>query len=494
MVQHSPCTKLIGRIQRDACETILELLDGDSRFALTEEKAEPTIVAHCEHVVYTVAFTSHTGERAPDECREKESTDYGRKQWLANCLTQASEVVLRFDWRCDNLRELCCEKGIVGTPALLRMLCQKPVNKVGCSLYENHRYEPLLEKDVFADISSNYQLLTQMLEFTYTQVVGTPLKAGFLDCTLNGFLDLQRVYAHAIRKATLGLPVGDACMKFNTHIHGVRIFRYSCEQVPPTAVHLCPNVSYSYVHLSNLLEQRALLQSLRHSAVTVQTYPEAACRFLGATTDQECRYDVRSRSLVLLPSPQYIRFQRPPCVAGDCLELTRKFLHMCLANISELSLTTSHFSFVCDFCFGVVPVLSELSLLELPRRAFICQGLLQWFARGCQFLFELDVRNGDAVSCATCSLPLVFTERVFESLLWETRLWRLSIGETARIMSFTFPLCRLVTDVRFILDSLASVATSVFRGGPCHLLCVNPGLSVLTIESLRFAHGDKSDD
>ncbi|XP_065284055.1 uncharacterized protein [Dermacentor albipictus] len=458
MVHRSPCTKLIGANQRDACEAMLELLGGASRFALTELKSKATDVAHCEHAVHTAGITYGPDERAPDEGHEEESTDYVRKLGLANSLALASEVVLRFDACNENLRELCCENGIEGTPALLSMLCQRPVNKLSCSLFEDHRYEPWLGKDVFADISKNCQLVAQKLGFTYTQVVGTPLTAGFLDCTLNSSIDLQPVHVHAIRKGTVGLPVGDACTMRSTHSYGQRIFRYTGEQTPPTAGRLCRDVSYSYVRLENLLEQRALLQTVRHAAVT---HPEAACRF--ATTHQECRYDVTSSSHVLLPSPQYISFQRPPCVAGNCLKLTHKLLRTCFANISELNLTTRHFSFGCEFCFGMDAGLSELSLLTLPRCAIIIrEGSLLWLARGYRLLDELGVRIGDAVPRAAWKLPLMFTECDFEWLLRETRLWRLSIGETARIMSVTFPLGRLVTDPRFALDSLASVAPLCF--------------------------------
>nr|XP_054934455.1 uncharacterized protein LOC129388343 [Dermacentor andersoni] len=479
MVQHSPCTKLIGANQRDACERILELLDGAYRFALTEAKAEPTDVAHSEHAVHTAALSSDTDERAPDEYRQKERMDYVRKRWLANCLTLASEVVLRFDACSENLREGCCANGIVGTPGLWRMLCQRPLNKLGCSLYEDRRCESRLEKDVFVDISNNCQLVTHKLEITYMEAAGITLTAGFWYCTLNGSIDLQPVHVHAMRQATVRVPVRDASMMGNTPKNGLRIFRYSCEQVPPTTGRLCRDCSYNYVRLENLLEQTALLQSVCHAAVTLQAYPEAVCRFPRATTHKECRYDVRSRSLVLLPSPQYIRFQRPPCVAGDCLKFTPKFLRMCLANISELNLTTSHFLFGCDFCFGDGAVLPELSLLALPRCAIIIwEGLLQWLARGYRFRVELGIGNGDVVPCTACKLPPMFTERDFEWQLWETRLWRLGVGETARIMSVTFLLGRLVTDLRFNVGSLASDAASVSCCGPCHPLCANPGLHV----------------
>ncbi|XP_065284050.1 uncharacterized protein [Dermacentor albipictus] len=483
MVQHSPCKNLIGGIQRDACETILELLDGDSRFAMAEAKVESLDVAHCKHVVYTVAFSSDMDERAPDECREKERTDYGCKLGFTNSLAQASEVVLRFDSRCENLRELRCENGIVGSPALLRMLCQRSVNKLDCSLFEYHRYEPWADEDVFEDISKNGQLLTQKLEFTYTQAVGTPLTAVFLDCTSNGSIDLHPVHVQAILQATVTDPVRDACMTRNTHRNGLRIFRYSCEQVPPTTGRLCRDVPYSYVRIENLLEQRALLQTLRHAADAVQAYLEAVCRFLRATTHQECRCDVRSRSHVLLPSPQYISFQQPWCVAGDCLKLKHKFLLMCLANISKLNLTTSLFSFGGDFCFGMYAGLSELSLLTLPMCAIlIWERLLEWLARGHRLLVELGVGNRDVVPCAACKFPPMFTERDFGWLLWETRLWRLGVGETAKIMSVTSLLGRLVTDLHLNLVSSASVAASVSRCGPSHLLCANRGLSMLTIE------------
>ncbi|XP_065284061.1 uncharacterized protein [Dermacentor albipictus] len=494
MVQHSPCTNLIGGIQRDACETMLELLDGSSRFALTEAKAEPSDVARCEHVVYTVAFTSDMDERAPDECLEKERTDYRHKLGFANSLAQASEVVLRVDSRCENLPELCCENGMEGTPELFRTLCQRSVNELGCSLFEDHCCEPWVDKDVFADISKNCQLLTQKLEFPYTQVVGTPLTAGFLDCTSNGSIDLHPVHVHAILQATVTDPLGDACMTRNTHRNDLRIFRYSCEQVPPTTGLLFRDVSYSYVRLENLMEPRALLQTLRHAADAVQAYPETACRFLRATTHQECRYDVRSRSQVLLSSSQYISFQRPWCVAGDCLKLKHKLLLRCLANISELNLTTSHFSFGGDFCFGMYAGLSELSLLALPMCAIlIWERLLQWLARGHRLLVELGVGNSDVVPCTACKLPRMFTERDFGWLLWETRLWRLGIGETARITTVTFLLGRLVTDRHFNLDSLASDATSVSCRGYCQLICANPGLFLSTIESLRFSFGHESD-
>ncbi|XP_070384270.1 uncharacterized protein [Dermacentor albipictus] len=493
MVQHSPCTKLLGANQRDACETILELLDGSSRFALTEAKALRTDVARYEHVYHTVTFSSHRHGRAPDESGEKESTDYVRKLGFANCFALSSGA-LRFDSCCENLRELCCENGIVGTPALLCILCQRPVNKLGCSLCEDHRYEPLLAKEVFVHISRNYQLLTQKLEFTYTEVVGTPLTAEFLDCILNPPIDLEPVHVHTICRATGGLPVGDACMTRNTHRNGLRIFRYSGEQVPPTTGRLCRDVSCTYVRLENLLEQRVLLKCVRHAAVAFEAYPEAVCRFLGSTTHEECRYDVRSSSHVLLPSPQCISFQRPSCMAGDCLKLKHKLLLMCLANISEPSLTTSHFSFGGDFCFALGEGLSELSLLKLRRCAtVIWEGLLLWLARGYRFLDELGVGNRDVVPCAACKFPPMFTERDFEQLLLQTKLWRLGIGESAKIMTVTFPLGRLVTDPRFNLDGLASDATSVSCRGFCQRLCANPGLFVSIIESLRFYFGRESD-
>ncbi|KAH7979015.1 hypothetical protein HPB49_007778 [Dermacentor silvarum] len=491
MTQPSAGAELIGGLPRTAWESIFELLDGASRLAFTKAATELTAVADCERVVKTVTFSSDTDERTLGEYCKKVNTKNLRQLRFTNCLAMPSDVLLGFVASCENLQELCVVNSVVEPPPLFRLLSKRltSVKKLEWSLYEGHRYESSLEKDAVAETSTPCQLQIVKLQSMYVEVVATPLTEDFLEHVLNGCHSLQNLHVHAIRKDAVEGPMGDANVRLKMPRPGLRGFCYTCEWVPPPTGRLTPEPSYSFVLLDDVREMKTSLQGVRRAVVAVEADSEASRRFLGAAKHPEHWNDARSLSLVLLPPSQQVCLQRPLRAAPDFLKPMRKFLRICLANISELSLTKSHFALVCNFCLVVGPALSQLRSLALPPCAVNCEDSLQCLARSCRFLEELVVSNEETLPCAACKVPLMFTQRDFECLHGQTRLWRLSIAETARILSLGFLLGCRVTDLRFSLDSLVSGASSVFYFGPCHLLCANERLSTLTIEAHHVSLG-----
>ncbi|KAL1433254.1 hypothetical protein MTO96_012716 [Rhipicephalus appendiculatus] len=463
MTQLSPHKKLTDGLPRTAWEAIFEYLDGASRLALLEADRELKGRAWFERVTQSVVFTLNT-----DECTLIDySQEFNMKELLQlrfnNCLALPSDVLLVFLSKCENIRELCVVNCVIEPPALVRMLAKKltKVCKLGWSLYEDRRYESWLEKDAIMDTRSGRQLLTLKLQSMYVEVAATPQTADFLEEVLNISHDLQSLHIHAIRKDAVGVRLVDAITKLKAPRPRLRSFQYTCERVPPPTGRLLPEASNHFVRLEDVREKRTSLQGVCRAVVTLDADLEAACHFLEASKQPEHWVDVRSIAVVMLPPPQ-VKLERPLRVANDFLKPMRTFLQLCLANVSELSLTKSHFSVGCNFCF---------------------HDSLQCLANGCPFLEELYVTNDEALPCAACKVPLMFTERDFECMHRQTRLWRLSIADTARILSLKFLLGCRVTDIRFSLDSLVSDAGSVFYFGPRNILSANPRLSAMTIRA-----------
>ncbi|KAH7979020.1 hypothetical protein HPB49_007783 [Dermacentor silvarum] len=481
MAQPYPGAELIAGLPRASWESIFQLLDGASRLALAEAAAELTAVANSERVAQTATFSPDTDEATLGEYWEKVNPKKLRQLRFTNCLALPSDVLLGFLGSCENVEELCVLNCIVEPPALFKLLSQKlaKVKKLAWSLYEDRRYESWLEKDAVAQTSTSCQL--KALKTMYVEVVATPLTADFLEHILNGCHGLQNLHVHAIRKDAVEVPMGDANIRLKTPRPGLRSFRYTCERVPPPTGQLSPEASYSFVLLEDVRKMRTSLQGVRRAVVAVEADSEAAGRLLGAAKHPEHWNDIRSLSLVLLPPPQLVQLEVLLRVAPDFLEPMRKFFRICLANISELNLTKSHFSLSCNFCSVVGPAVSQLRSLALPPCAVNCEDSLQCLARSCRFLAELDVSNDETLPCAACKVPLMFTERDFECLHVHTRLWRLSITETARILCFKFLLGCRVTDLRFSLDSLVIDAGSSSYVSRCSHLCANERLSTLTI-------------
>ncbi|XP_065282023.1 uncharacterized protein [Dermacentor albipictus] len=491
MTQPSPGAELICGLPRAAWESIFQLLDGASRLALTEAAAELTGVANCMRVVEAITFTSETDECTLGEYCEKVNTKNMRQLRFTNCLALPSDVLLGFVGICDNIQELCVVNCVVEPPALFRMLSQRlaKMKKLEWSLYEDRHYNSWLDKDAVAGTSTQCEPQTLKLQSMYVEVVATPLTADFLEGVLNRCHVLQSLHIHVIRKDAVGIPMGDANIRLQTPRPGLRTFLCTCERVPPPKGLLSPEALCSFIRLEDVREMRTSLQGVRRAVVAVEAGSEAASRFLGAVKHPEHWNDVRSLSLSLLL--EQVQLERFPRAAPDLLKPMQEFLRMCLANISELSLTKSHFSLVCNFCSVVGPALSQLRSLALPPCAVNCEDSLECLARSCRFLEELDVTNDETPPCAACKVPLMFKERDFECLHRQTRLWRLSIAETARILCFKFLLGCRVTDLRFSLDSMVSDAGSVFYFGPCHLLCANERLSTLTIAARHVMLGQK---
>ncbi|KAH7960444.1 hypothetical protein HPB49_019690 [Dermacentor silvarum] len=69
------------------------------------------------------------------------------------------------------------------------------------------------------------------------------------------------------------------------------------------------------------------------------------------------------------------------------------------------------------------------------------------------FLDNLDVGSDAASSCDTCQLPLLFSGCCFERLHRRTRLRRLSIDETAKVVNLRFLLVCQVEQLRLSVDS-----------------------------------------
>ncbi|KAH7979014.1 hypothetical protein HPB49_007777 [Dermacentor silvarum] len=482
MAQPSPGAELIGGLPRASWESIFELLDGASRLALTEAVTELRAVADCGRVIETVTFSPDTDEATLGEYCEKVSPKKLRQLRFTNCLALPSDVLLGFLGSCENVEELCVLNCVVEPPALFHLLSQKlvKVKKLEWSLYEDRRYESWLEKDAVAQTSTSCQL--KALKTMYVEVVATPLTADFLEHILNGCHGLQNLHVHAIRKDAVEVPMGDANIKLQTPRPGLRRFRYTCERVPPPTGRLSPEASYSFVLLEDVSEMRTSLQGVRRAVVAVKTDLEASRRFLGAAKQPQHWSYVRSLSLVLLPPPREARLERL-WREPDFLKPMREFLRTCLANISELSLTKSHFWLGCNFCLVVGPALSQLRSLALPPCAVNCEDSLQCLAKGCRFLEELDVSNDDTIPCDACRVALSVNEYDIECLHAQTRLWRLSICETAKFLSLEFLLKCRVTDLRLSLDSLVSDPGSLFYFGPSNLFSANERLSTLTIKA-----------
>ncbi|KAL1427287.1 hypothetical protein MTO96_017576 [Rhipicephalus appendiculatus] len=169
----------------------------------------------------------------------------------------------------------------------------------------------------------------------------------------------------------------------------------------------------------------------------------------------------------------------------DCEKPLKQFFQTCLSQLTELNLSTSHFSVGSDCCHLVASTLHRLRSLSLPPCGANLKYSLAWLARGCKQLECLDVRSvptvDNAEPCKTCKRPLLFSAGCFAVLHRETRLRRLSIDETAQLINFKFlSECRVV-ELRMSVDNAKCRDFSQCPKELGRLLALNARLRSLTL-------------
>ncbi|KAL1476662.1 hypothetical protein MTO96_036344 [Rhipicephalus appendiculatus] len=164
----------------------------------------------------------------------------------------------------------------------------------------------------------------------------------------------------------------------------------------------------------------------------------------------------------------------------------RRFFQTCVFRITELNLSAFHFARGCNGCDVVASALPNLRALAIPRSAASHADSLECLAGGCALLEHLDVRSSNhkttASSCDECKLLFDITKRNIELLHQKTRLRRLSIDETAKILNMEFLLGCRVEELRLDLchEALAECPTEL-----CRLLAAIPRLSPLTLPARK---------
>ncbi|KAH7973636.1 hypothetical protein HPB49_003475 [Dermacentor silvarum] len=523
----------IGPFPPEVWRNIFRHLDATSLLVMAEAVPKLKRFAFCSKIVRRVTFDPETDERAIKKflgaTREQLIDDQVEKVPLAvhvrllrftNCLALSSEVILNCAGYCYNLRELYCVNCLVEPPKLFDLLSLKlpGVKKLEWSLYEDSYYKSWLDSHAVTHIRTFPKFQGPKINTMYVELVVTQATVFLLDHFLTHCRRLRHLHVHAIRKEPPGVPSAEACrQELSKHKRHLETFKYSCEQVllpsdqqsrieerderhrafkPEGAIwgniacRFKPEHSSSLVTFNDIVEQKVILRAVKQAVVVVEADSKATCLFEAAATKPESWKDPTRLSLVLM-APKGMEVPKSPTAHSGYMNPMKQFFSACVSHIVELNLSAYHFTIESDCCSIVASTLCNLRSLALPPCGANHEDSLKFLARGCRLLEQLDVGSDAASSCETCQLPLLFSGCCFERLHRRTRLRRLSIDETAKVVNLRFLLMCQVEELRLSVDSADAEELEHCPWTLGQLLYYNPRLTSLTLLASKETLGPR---
>ncbi|KAH6926754.1 hypothetical protein HPB50_021464 [Hyalomma asiaticum] len=537
---------IVTRLPPELWTMMFRCFDLESIFTVAEALPECKSLALSPTVVKTVDFDVETDERIITKflqtTREEVDQD-GRTENVpissdvrvlrfTNCIALTSKAILECAQPCCNLRELYCVNCVVEPAGLFTLLSRtlKSVTKLEWTLYEHDYYESRLGSRALMQIeivpaSEGPNIQTMYVEQACSDVTVRVLNSFLFRCA-----QLCDLHIHDLRKKRLPVQSADACLgnfapntsgpvEIADQIPTLETFKFTCEMQLSInmerrlsvvrnniAWQRKPAPSFNVVALADVLQQKVTLRNASQVMVTAKADSHAARLFEEAAGQRQSWKDVSCLTLVLTPEAG----TEPSAPRKTCsvhMETLEQFFDVCVSQLTELNLSTCHFFIGSDCCSSVASTLRCLRSLTLPPCGVNPENSLETLAQGCKLLECLEVCSIDTVEnaepCEACESPLRFTESGFELLHRETRLRRLSIDETAQIVSLRFLLGCRVQELRLYVDramdeelerspaalgqflaantSLSSLTLVVRKAAPC--LCVAKNLA--QVQSLR---------
>ncbi|KAH7971883.1 hypothetical protein HPB52_003648 [Rhipicephalus sanguineus] len=447
---------------------------------------------------------------------------------IANCLALSSDIILGCARHCEHLRELCVVNSVVEPAELFVLLSVRltSVTNLQWSLHDEKWYQSGLNDNATALIRGftkpeGPSVVTMYVEMVATDRTKCLLKQFLLRCGTLLFL-----HVHAVLKGLSNvlsteafprvlrfrepalyeiLPFMEdlATLKYTNevdlspkvHFQMGRQQEPSCPFVRGSVIlsnvelQLKPSSTLSKVELAEMPTQRQVLRDFEQVTVYLKANSRAPSHFTEAAAKPEHWSDITRLTLRLTESTG-TEFAPAPTAHRGYETPMRQFFETCVSHITELNLTAFHFDVDFDPSVIVASTLTELRALALPPCGANHTNTLETLADGCTLLEHLDVTPSAfrcclPSSCKACQLPLPFTRQSFGLLQEKTRLRRLSINHTVRIMTPAFLLGCRVEELRFSLDSFNDEELAQCPKAICQLLSANPRLSSLTLVALK---------
>ncbi|KAL3198182.1 hypothetical protein MRX96_014522 [Rhipicephalus microplus] len=303
---------------------------------------------------------------------------------------------------------------------------------------------------------------------------------SLLNCFLRRCPKIRHLHIHDVRVEDLPRLRVDACsenfvpnesgpVEITRRIPSLETFKYTSERQLSSEVGTRVSVirnniawqrktspSFNVVRLEDVVKQKASIRLAEQAMVTVDINSQGATLLEEAAHKPHAWQRMRRLTLVSrLVEPAEATSSPTMHVSGKPLG---EFFQKCVSQLTELNLSTSHFSVESDCCFLVASTLLKLRSLTLPPCGVNLKNSLGHLALGCGLLESLEIGSistaDTAASCEACKLPLQFTTRCFELLHEKTRLKRLSIDETTNMPYPTFLLECRVEELRLSVDNV----------------------------------------
>ncbi|KAL1467454.1 hypothetical protein MTO96_026035, partial [Rhipicephalus appendiculatus] len=463
-------------------------------------------------------FRIERREKLPwDKKKEPKLSSDVRNLHCRNCIALPHGAIIDVMGHCRNLQELYCVNCVVEPYVFFRYLCGIGVciRKVEWTLYDERYYKCQNSLDVGPIQRFNREVGPDICEL-YVELVRSDASVSFLNRFVKRCWPLNHLHIHDVRTDRVVEPSADAVsadfapdkngpMEITDHLRYLKTFKYSSEvQLSPNAdarlAVMRNNIAwqrnkvgtrepkfetaFNVVTLEDAVKQRVSLCGFDQVTVVLRDNVRAADLFEEASSKPELWKDVTRVAFVYAPQAlnQNDIFPSRP---RDCEKPLKQFFQTCLSQLTELNLSTSHFSVGSDCCHLVAYTLHQLRSLSLPPCGANLKYSLAWLARGCKQLECLDVRSvptvDNAEPCKTCKRPLLFSAGCFAVLRRETRLRRLSIDETAQLINFKFlSECRVV-ELRMSVDNAKCRDFSQCPKELGRLLALNARLRSLTL-------------
>ncbi|KAH6925457.1 hypothetical protein HPB50_005706 [Hyalomma asiaticum] len=530
----------------DSCVEMFRYLDAESLLNVAKAVPEFRTLAFLSTVIKRASFDpeSHEGTVEMFLRATHVATSGGRpipiaarvqELWFTNCITLFSDVITQHARACYNLRELHCVNCIVDPAELFGLMCERVerLTKLEWSLYDQRYYE--FSNDARSAVhhictfpaSRQPRLNTMYVEVSPTCSAVFVLKNFLIRC--HGLLNL---HVHAIRPVRYGAAEGIAYHRDATpviidlqqtllRLPKLETFKYSCELLMPPAVE--PGVggghkpslpfrpedliqgnftilvrpapqSWNVLSLADVLGGDNVLRKFDQAIVYLEADSRAASLFEQAEARPQ-RWNRIARLTLALTTPAMSQFQTTPAAHAGYEKPMRRFFQTCLSRITELNLTAFHFALQCDACEIVAETLPKLCALALTPCGVNRATSLESLSCGCSLLEHIDIRSsptkGMTSTCVSCEFLLCLTAASFKLLHERTRLRRLSIDETAKMLDLNFLNECKVNELRLSLDNVfdEELAQSPTKLG--QLLSANPRLSTLTLlaRNLKLSAG-----
>ncbi|KAL1445095.1 hypothetical protein MTO96_045208 [Rhipicephalus appendiculatus] len=159
-----------------------------------------------------------------------------------------------------------------------------------------------------------------------------------------------------------------------------------------------PTPWFNVVRSEDVLKEKVALGGHEQVTVVMRGSMRAASLFEEAASEQELWKEVRRLTLVHVPLVPNENAIPPTARPRNCKKPTRHFFEACVSQLTELNLSTCHFSIGDDCCYLLASTLHNLRSLSLPPCGANLQHSLSWLAHGCKLLDSLNVRYVPSVN------------------------------------------------------------------------------------------------